>query len=280
MFALFAATGCAGAVHIRRPAAGHNPRDGSMKPLTESQKLFKKAARLIPLGVNSNYRYWGPEDTLYIDRGKGAHIWDVDGNRYIDYRLGYGPVILGHADDRVDAAVVEAVRAGTTYALNIPIETEVAERVVAMCPAVEMVRFANSGTEATMHALRLARAYTGREKFIMFEGQYHGLHDSVMFAANIGGDGYWTSNRRSPVAFPISSGVPKFHQQLVIMLPFNDLELIERTIEQSWGEIAAVLVEPVLGNCGGIMPDPEFLPLIRRLCDENGVVMIMDEPAR
>jgi glutamate-1-semialdehyde 2,1-aminomutase len=248
-----------------------------MQPLTESHRQFKKAARLIPLGVNSNYRYWGPEGTLYVDRAKGAHIWDVDGNRYIDYRLGYGPAILGHADDRVDAAVVEAVRSGTTYALNIPIETQVAERMAAMCPAVEMVRFANSGTEATMHALRLARAYTGREKFIMFEGQYHGLHDSVMFAANIGGDGYWSSNRRSPVAFPISSGVPKFHQQLVVMLPFNDLELIERTIEQAWGEIAAVLVEPVLGNCGGILPDPEFLPLIRRLCDEYGVVMIMDE---
>jgi glutamate-1-semialdehyde 2,1-aminomutase len=246
-----------------------------MQPLTESQKQFQNAARLIPLGVNSNYRYWGPEDTLYIDRGKGAHIWDVDGNRYIDYRLGYGPAILGHSDERVDAAVIAAVGSGNTFALNIPAERQVAERVVAMCPAVEMVRFANSGTEATMHALRLARAYTGREKFVMFEGQYHGLHDSVMFAANIGGD--WSSNRRSPVAYPISSGVPKFHQELVIMLPFNDLDGIERTIEQSWGQIAAVLVEPVLGNCGGILPDPEFLPLIRRLCDEYGIVMIMDE---
>ena len=246
-----------------------------MLPHTESKKQFQNAARLIPLGVNSNYRYWGPEDTLYIDRGKGAHIWDVDGNRYIDYRLGYGPVILGHADDRVDAAVIEAVRSGTTYALNLPIETVVAGRIVAMCPGVEMVRIANSGTEATMHALRLGRAYTGREKFIMFEGQYHGLHDSVMFAANIGGD--WSSNRRSPVVYPFSSGVPRFHQELVVMLPFNDLELLERTIEQSWGQIAAVLVEPVLGNCGGILPDPEFLPLIRRLCDEYGIVMIMDE---
>ena len=248
-----------------------------MQPNDQSQKHFKAAADIIPLGVNSNYRYWGPEDTLYIERGAGAHIWDVDGNRYIDYRLGYGPAILGHADERVDRAVIEAVGAGTTYALNLPIEIAVAERMVAMCPAVEMVRFANSGTEATMHALRLARAFTGREKFIMFEGQYHGLHDSVMFAANIGGDGYWTSNRRSPVAYPISSGIPKFHQQLVVMLPFNDLELLERTIEQSWGEIAAVLVEPVLGNCGGIMPEPEFLPKIRELCDEYGISMIMDE---
>ncbi len=248
-----------------------------MLTLTQSNHYFKKASSVLPLGVSSNYRYWGEEGTRYIARGKGAHIWDVDGNRYVDYRLGYGPAILGHADDRVDTAVVEALQWGTTFAMSIPEEAEVAAKMVAMCPAVEMVRFANSGTEATMHALRLARAYTGREKFIMFEGQYHGLHDSVMFASNIGGDGYWSSNRRSPVAFPISSGVPKFHQQLVIMLPFNDCELLERTIEQSWGEIAAVLVEPVLGNCGGILPEPEFLPLIRRLCDENGIVMIMDE---
>jgi glutamate-1-semialdehyde 2,1-aminomutase len=248
-----------------------------MLTLTQSQHYFKKASTYLPLGVNSNYRYWGEEDTRYIARGKGAHIWDIDGNRYVDYRLGYGPAILGHADDRVDSAVVESLQYGTTFAMSIPEEAEVAAKIVAMCPGVDMVRFANSGTEATMHALRLARAYTGREKFIMFEGQYHGLHDSVMFASNIGGDGYWSSNRRSPVAYPMSSGVPKFHHQLVIMLPFNDLETLERTIEQSWGEIAAVLVEPVLGNCGGILPEPEFLPLIRRLCDENGIAMIMDE---
>jgi len=248
-----------------------------MLTLTRSNQYFQKASNYLPLGVTSNYRYWGEEDTRYIARGKGAHIWDVDGNRYIDLRLGYGPAILGHADDRVDAAVVEALHRGTTFAMSIPEEAEVAKKMVGMCPGVEMVRFANSGTEATMHALRLARAYTGREKFIMFEGQYHGLHDSVMFASNIGGDGYWSSNRRSPVAYSISSGVPKFHQQLVIMLPFNDCELLERTVEQSWGEIAAVLVEPVLGNCGGILPDPEFLPAIRRLCDENDIIMIMDE---
>ncbi len=248
-----------------------------IQSLTQSNEYFRKASSYLPLGVTSNYRYWGELDTRYIVRGKGAHIWDVDGNRYIDLRLGYGPAILGHADDRVDAAVIEALQRGVTFAMSVPEETEVAKKMVDLCPCVEMVRFANSGTEATMHALRLARAYTGREKLIMFEGQYHGLHDSVMFAANIGGDGYWSSNRRSPVAYPISSGVPKFHQQLVIMLPFNDSEVLERTLEQSWGEIAAVIVEPVLGNCGGILPDPEFLRTIRRLCDENGIVMIMDE---
>ena len=248
-----------------------------MSKLDQSHKLFRSAAEVLPLGVSSNFRSWGDETTRFIDKGKGAHIWDVDGNRYIDYRLGYGPVILGHGDERVDTAVYEAVQRGVTFAMSIPEEQQVAEKMVAMCPGVEMVRFANSGTEATMHALRLARAYTGREKFVMFEGQYHGLHDNVMYAANIGAGGGWSSNRNSPVIYPFSSGIPKSTQELIIMQPFNDCELLERKIKQSWSEIAAILVEPLMGNCGGIMPEPDWLPTIRRLCDEYGIVMIIDE---
>jgi len=246
-----------------------------MLQLAKSNILFKTASQKLPLGVTSNFRYWGEQETRYIDRGKGAHIWDVDGNRYIDYRLGYGPAILGHSDDRVDDVVSQAIRQGQSFAMSLPLEQEVAEQMIAMCPGVEMVRFATSGTEATMHALRLARAYTRREKFIMFEGQFHGLNDHVMFASAIGGDAY--SNRYSPVAIPISSGIPEVLRSLVIMLPFNDLEILEDVVEQSWHEVAAILVEPILGNCGGIMPEPGWLALIRRLCDENGIVMIMDE---
>jgi glutamate-1-semialdehyde 2,1-aminomutase len=247
-----------------------------MQTLTKSHTLFKSASKVMPLGVSSNFRYWGDEDTRYIERGKGAYLWDADGNRYIDYRLGYGTVILGHSDDRVDDAVVEAVRYGQNFAMSNMLEQEVAKKMVAMCPCVEMVRFTTSGTESTMHALRLARAYTNREKFIMFEGQYHGLHDNVMWAANIG-EGGWSSHRRSPVIYPFSSGVPNRLRDLVVMLPFNDQEILEHTIRQSGHEIAAVLVEPMLGNCGGIMPEPGFLQNIRRLCDEYGIVMIMDE---
>jgi len=234
-----------------------------MPTLNRSNAIFERAAQTLPLGVASNCRYWGDEETRYIERGKGAHLWDVDGNRYIDYRLGYGPAILGHADDRVDDAVTEAIRLGQGFAMSSPLEHQVAEKMVASCPGVEMVRFANSGTEATMHALRLARAYTGREKFVMFEGQYHGLHDYVMFASNIGGSG-WSGNRRSPVIFPFSSGIPDAIRELVIMLPFNDFESLERVLKQSWHETAAILVEPMLGNCGGIMPEPGWLDLIRR----------------
>jgi glutamate-1-semialdehyde 2,1-aminomutase len=247
-----------------------------MLTLTKSHNLFATAAQVLPLGVTSNFRYWGKEETRYIARGKGSHIWDVDGNNYIDYRMGYGPVILGHADERVDTAVTNAIHQGTTFAMSIPEEQIVANQIVAMCPGVEMVRFANSGTEAVMHALRLARAYTNRPKFIMFEGQYHGLYDGVMFASSIGMDGY-SSNRYSPVVFPISSGVPERFRELVIILPFNDSELLESVVEQSWHEVAAILVEPILGNCGGIMPKEGWLQTIRRLCDENEIVMIMDE---
>jgi glutamate-1-semialdehyde 2,1-aminomutase len=132
----------------------------------------------MPYGVSSNFRYWG-EDTPVISRGKGAYVWDVDGNRYIDYRLAFGPIILGHADSRVNERVAQAIENGVLFAHTHTLEIEVAERIVRMCPGVDQVRFANSGTEATMHALRIARAYTNREKFIKFEGDYHGFHDKL-----------------------------------------------------------------------------------------------------
>ena len=242
---------------------------------TKSNEIFQSASQRLPKGVTSNFRYWGDDGTVYIDYGKGSHIWDVDGNRYIDYRLGYGPAILGHSDDRVDNAVSDALRRGQSFALSTPLEAQVAGKIVQMCPGVEMVRFATSGTEAVMHAIRLARAYTRREKIIIFEGQFHGLNDYVMFSSAIGGD--FHSNRYSPIAIPVSSGIPDALRSLVIMLPFNDFEILEDVVGQSWHDVAAILVEPMLGNCGGIMPEPGWLELIRRLCTENDIVMIMDE---
>lgn len=248
-----------------------------MLTLTKSKALWQSAAQVLPNGVTSNFRFWGPEDTRYLERGSGAHVWDVDGNEYIDFRLGYGPNILGHGDARIDEAVIDAVRGnGNIFAMSLPIEQEVARKMVEICPCVELVRFCNSGTEATHHALRVARSYTSREKFIMFEGQYHGVHDGVLFTTMVRND-WITTNRRSPVAVPISSGIPKAMQDLVIMLPFNDPETLERIVKQSWHEIAAIMVEPVLGNCGGITPEPGWLETIRKVCDEYGIVFIMDE---
>ena len=244
--------------------------------LDQTQALFQRAKAVMPWGVSSNFRYWGDAETPVITRGQGAYIWDADGNRYLDYRLAFGPIILGHADPRVNQSVSDAIANSTLFAHTHPLEIEVAERITRMCPGVDKVRFANSGTEATMHALRIARAHTNREKFIKFEGAYHGFHDSVMFSTSTTAVSSLGS-RRSPLAAQNSSGIPEIMRSLVISLVYNDLELLERTVRARYHEIAAIIVEPMAGNMAAIMPAPGFLELIRKLCDEYGIVMIMDE---
>ncbi len=241
----------------------------------ETRRAFRRAKAVIPHGVNSNFRYWGDDDTLVIARGQGAYIWDLDGRRYIDYRLGFGPVILGHAHPQVDARVHEAMRGGVTFAWTTPWEIEAAERIVRFT-GVDKVRLTNTGTEATFHALRIARAYTNREKFIKFEGQYHGQVDYFMFS-NASSNRRMIGSRRSPIPAAATSGIPKAVQQYIITLPFNDFEAVERTVKARWGDIAAIIVEPVLGNLAGIMPKPGFLEHLRRLADEYGIVLIFDE---
>jgi glutamate-1-semialdehyde 2,1-aminomutase len=240
-----------------------------------SNALQRKASALLPLGVNSNFRYWGEGITPYVQRAKGATLWDVDGNRFIDYRLAFGPIILGHAYPEVDAKVHEEIDKGVLFAMTSELELAVAEKIVAMCPAVEMVRFACSGTEATMHALRVARAYTGREKVIKFEGNYHGFQDYLLFSTYAPAEAY--GNRRSPVPIPTSSGIPKCLASLLITLPFNDFEVLESALRRVGHEVAAIITEPVQDNCGAIEPVPGFLEFIRSQCDEYGIVFILDE---
>ncbi len=245
------------------------------RDLTQTHALFQKAKQFIPYGVNSNFRYWGEEDTLVVTRGKGACIWDADENRYIDYRLAFGPIILGHGYPPVVERVAEAIRDGTLFAWTAPLEIRVAERVARMT-GVDKVRLGNTGTEVTMHALRIARGYTGRERFIKFEGQYHGMHDYVLFStagAPVGSLG----SRRSPINVQMSSGIPEGIRSYVINLPFNDFERLEETVEAHWHELAAIMVEPLLGNAAGIMPKPGWLEKIRELCDRYGIVLIFDE---
>ena len=243
----------------------------------EKNDLFHERARqVLPFGVSSNFRYWGEGENIGVARAKGTYFWDFDDNRYIDYRLGYGPVILGHGHPTVVDRVSEAIKQGTVFALTQETEVKVAERIVAMCPGVDQVRFANSGTEATMHALRIARSHTGREKIIKFEGQYHGMYDYMLFSTSSSPAealGHW----RSPVPAPTSSGIPKTIHQLVLPLPYNDFETLERTVKQAWGDVAAIIVEPIMGNMASTMPQPGWLEHIRTLCDEYGIVMIMDE---
>ena len=245
------------------------------RKLDQTRALFQRAKAVIPYGVNSNFRYWGDEDTLVVTRGEGPYIWDADDNRYIDYRLGFGPIILGHAYPPVVERVAEAIRQGTLFAWTTPLEIEVAERIARMT-GVERVRLGNTGTEVTMHGLRIARAYTGREKFIKFEGQYHGMHDYVLFStastplSALG-------SRRNPINVPTTSGIPKDIVRYVINLPFNDFERLEETVEAHWHDLAAIIVEPLLGNAAGILPKPGWLEKIRELCDRYGIVLIFDE---
>lgn len=242
---------------------------------TASRLLQQRASAVAPLGVNSNTRYWGEGKTLYIEKAQGAYVWDVDGNRYIDYRLAFGPVILGYAYEPVNARIIEVLQRGLTVGLTNQLEIEVAEKIVAMCPGVEMVRLVSTGTEATMHAIRLARAYTGREKIIKFEGGYHGSHDYVLFSTYAPPEAY--GNAHSPIPIPASSGIPGALRDLIITLPFNQPEILEHRLRSLGHEVAAIITEPMLGNFGAIDPLPGFLEFIRAQCDRYGIVMILDE---
>lgn len=242
----------------------------------KAQQIFDRAAKVMVKGVSSNFRYWGPADTPVMARGKGAKVWDADGNEFIDYRLGWGPIILGHADERVNQAVHAAIDNGTTFATTTELEVIVAEKIMKLVPGADMLRFTNTGTEATMHALRVARGYTGRDKIIKFEGHYHGMHDYLLFStasAPLSALGA----RRSPVPVQNGSGIPKVIRECVITVPFNDFEAIERAVKNNYQDVAAIILEPAMGNSAGLEPEPGYLAHLRKLCDEYGIVLIFDE---
>ena len=237
---------------------------------------FTRARANLVNGVSSQFRYWGDDDTLVIDRGEGAYVYDMDGNRYIDYQCGFGPVVLGHGHPAVAQAVAEAAAAGTTFAMTTAREVEAAEKFRVAVPWVDALRFTNTGTEATMHAIRLARGYTGRDVVLKFEGQYHGVHDYVMFST-AGAPPTAMGSRHRPVPWQSSSGIPDAIRSYIRTLPFNDLELVERLFRDQGYTIAAIIVEPMLGNAFGIMPEDGFLEGLRNVCDQYGTVLIFDE---
>ncbi|MEX1208100.1 MAG: aspartate aminotransferase family protein [Acidimicrobiia bacterium] len=237
---------------------------------------YQRANAALVNGVSSGFRFWGPDDTLVIQRGDGAYVEDMDGKRYVDYQLGFGPVILGHAHPAISSAVAEAAASGTTFAMTSAREIEAAELFKAAVPWVDRLRFTNTGTEATMHAIRLARAVTGKELVLKFEGAYHGAHDYVLFSTASAAPAAMGS-RRSPVPLQSSSGIPEAIRALVRTLPFNDLEAVKRLFARDGGRIACVIVEPIMGNYFGVMPDDGYLAGLRSLCDEHGVVLIFDE---
>jgi glutamate-1-semialdehyde 2,1-aminomutase len=251
----------------------------AIRPSASSAALFETACRTIPGGVNSTARAqwsgWTPYP-LFVNRGTGPRIEDVDGNSYIDYLLGLGPMILGHRPAEVTEAVTRFIaERGTVFALPTADEAVLSEKIVAALPSVDMVRLCNTGTEAVLYATRLARAFTGRTKIIRFEGMYHGFSDGV----------YWSKHPAiakagpddRPVPVPQGPGLPRGVEDNLIILPWNDADALEATLRREGDAIAAVLTEPVMCNTGCILPRPGYLEAMRELTARHGVVLIFDE---
>ncbi|WP_339922986.1 glutamate-1-semialdehyde 2,1-aminomutase [uncultured Cyclobacterium sp.] len=236
----------------------------------KSKQLFEKAKKFIPGGVNSPVRAFKAVggDPIFIAKADGAYIYDVDGNQYIEAINSWGPMVLGHNHPLVREAVIKAMENGTSFGAPTGLEVEIAELITKMVPSVEKVRMVNSGTEATMSAVRLARGYTGREKFLKFEGNYHGHGDSFLIAA---GSGAITMGN------PNSPGVTKGTAKDTLLAPFNDLEKVKEVVAANKDEIAAIILEPVAGNMGCVPPESGFLQGLRKICDEESIVLIFDE---
>ena len=244
------------------------------RTLTRSNRHFRKAVQKLPLGVSSNFRYWGPDKTIYAERGRGGRIWDIDGNEYIDYRLGYGPSILGYADPRVDQAAREGIEVGGVFALSTEREYDVARRISKMVPAAELVRFSNSGTEAVMAALRLAKAYNGKDSHIIVEGGYHGVFDAVLWYVEMED---WDPSMGDPPVEADSYGVPVMMKKLAYFTPLNDANYLEDVLKKHHDSIGAFLIEPMMGNCCSITATREYVQAARELCAKYDVIMIVDE---
>src|SRR5215831_6726922 len=243
------------------------------RTLNRNHEHYRRALSRLPLGVASNFRYWGEDRTIYVKQGRGARVTDLDGNVYVDYRMGYGPAILGYADPRVDAAAQEGMKVGGVFALSTERELQVAERISHMVPAAELVRFSNSGTEAVMAALRLARAYTKKDDYIILEGSYHGLFDAAMWYTPMD---KW-QQVGDPEVYPYSEGVPLSTRHFAHFVQANDANQLEDVLKRHADRIACLLVEPIMGNCLGIAAEPAYVRAARELCTRHGVVMIIDE---
>jgi len=238
--------------------------------LTRSKELFERAQKSLVGGVNSPVRAFDSVggDPLFIDRAEGIHIYDVDGNEYIDLVGSYGPMILGHAHPKVKAAVKQAVDKSFTYGASTQVEVEMGEMIQEAFPQIDKVRFVNSGTEAVISAIRLARAASGKKKIIKFAGCYHGHSDALLVAAGSG---------LATLGIPSSKGVPEEAVNNTLISNYNDLDSVRKWVDMYPDEIAGIFIEPVAGNMGVIEPKQEFMKGLRKLCDENGILLVIDE---
>ena len=230
-----------------------------------SEELFKISKSIVPGGVNSPVRAFEPYP-FFVKEAKGSHIVDIEGNDYIDYCLAYGPILLGHSDEDVMSDVYAQMQRGTAYGAPTENEVKLAQEVIDRVPCAEMVRFVNSGTEATMAAIRLARGFTGKNKIVKFEGAYHGAHDYVLVKSGSGA-----------ACLPDSAGIPEDTTKNTLSVPFNNVDALTKLIEEDGENIACVIVEPVMGNIGCVEPNVKFLKFLREITEENGIVLIFDE---
>ena len=239
-------------------------------------ELMREAHQHMPQGVAENYRYWGDDKTVFVSSAKGCRLTDCDGKQYVDFRLGYGPIILGYRDERVDAAVVEQItQRGTLSGFATELDTEVVQQVKALCPNVQKMRFANSGTEAVMGAVRTARGFTGRDRVAIVEGAFHGLYDEMMWKSDI--EAWDPASGIQPEVIPFGSGIPRRARELLDLIQMNDDEGLEQLFKARGEQLACVILEPIIGNAGSISATPKWLARLRELCTQYGTLLLIDE---
>ncbi len=239
-------------------------------------QLMREAHRHMPQGVAENYRYWGDDRTVFIDKAKGFELTDCDGKKYVDFRLGYGPIILGYQDHRVDAAVVKQIQSsGTLTGFATALDTEVVQQIKALCPQIEKMRFANSGTEAVMGAVRTARGFTGRDHMAVVEGGFHGLYDELMWKSDI--ENWQPGSKAAPSVIPFGAGIPAKTHDLVDIIGLNDFAALEALFQRKGDRLACVVLEPIIGNAGSIAARDDWLIRLQALCRAHGALLILDE---
>ena len=235
-----------------------------------------EALRHMPQGVAENYRYWGDERTVFIENAKGCRLTDCDGKTYVDFRLGYGPIILGYRDERVDSAVVEQItQRGTLSGFSTALDTVVVKQIKAMCPNIDKLRFANSGTEAVMGAVRTARGFTRRDRIAVVEGAFHGLYDEMMWKSDV--ENWDPKSQAAPKVIPFGAGIPECTRALVDVIRLNDFETLEQLFSTRHESLACVVLEPIIGNAGSIAASQAWLQRLRDLCDQYGTLLVIDE---
>ena len=238
--------------------------------------MLKRAHENMPLGVADSYRYWGEENTVFLSSMKGCTITDCDEQTFVDFRLAYGPIILGYRDARIDNAVIDAItNVGAISGFSTGLDSDVVELVKAMCPNIEKMRFANSGTEAVIGAVRTARGYTKRNKIVVVEGGFHGLHDEVMWKSDV--DNWNESTEKSPKIISFGAGIPSSTREHQVSVPLNDFDALDGVFSEHGQDIAAILIEPIMGNCGSIASTQAYMQKLRDVCDANQSLLILDE---